>query len=253
MFFGRLLLMGKPPLQVKKFTYIRLDALLGSQRVKKTSEPLDFLYVRGSKYEWLHHSPKMTGMHMSKAKLIHQLKSGEPRAIEFLYDEYADTLYGIVVKIVEDEGIAQDVIQESFVKIWRNGYRFDPSKGTLFTWMLNICRNCALDKRRLAYNLRKQQLVSLEYTKTDQFTADLKIEPDHLDLKQIIDRLENKYQVIIELSYFQGYTQQEISDLLEIPLGTVKSRIRIALKKLKNIFIQLVLFPEVFLDLQYLF
>ena len=128
--------------------------------------------------------------------IARRLKSGEKAAIGELYDHYGPVLYGIILKIVRSEAIAEDVLQESFIKIWQKGPSFDPARGTLFTWMLNIARNTAIDKTRSAAFRRKvnsQQLDILAHDKRDLSTQR---EADNIGMKKIVGSLEKKYQLI---------------------------------------------------------
>lgn len=176
-------------------------------------------------------------MKISEQEWAECLRQQDKRAITYLYDHYADVLYGVTLKIVGSEDLAQDVVQEAFVKIWKNGPQYDPKKGSIFTWALNITRNLAIDKTRSAYF--KQRTVSIAIEDTDTFLwarKDPKSNPDHIGLQQEVDRLDTKYQQVIDLIYFRGYTQTEVKELLNIPLGTVKSRVRIGLRQLRKVF-----------------
>lgn len=168
--------------------------------------------------------------------LIRRLKSQDKTVVGDLYDKYGSTLYGIVLKIVRTETIAKDVLQESFLKIWIYGERFDESRGNLFTWMLNIARNTAIDKTRSAgfRKSRKRQLIDGEMAEKAAWSTQQNT--DHIGLRKMVDDLEEKYRVVIDLVYFQGFTQREVKEYLGIPLGTVKSRIRIALRELRRLF-----------------
>ena len=173
---------------------------------------------------------------MSREKLIIRLlQQNDERAIELLYDDYAAALYGVVFRIVLSEEIAQDVLQESFVKIWKNGQQYNRSKGTLFTWVLNICRNTAIDATRSKHYRQNGKIQNLE-----QFVDETKqteaININTLGLLQHVNNLEEKYRVIIELIYLKGHTQQEVAETLNIPLGTVKSRLKIGLRELRKIY-----------------
>lgn len=168
--------------------------------------------------------------------IAERLMAGEKSAISELYDHYGPVLYGIILKIVRSEAIAEDVLQESFIKIWQNGSAYDPARGTLFTWMLNIARNTAIDKTRSSAFRRTTRSQLLDPRVHEKWDQDTQRSTDNIGLKKIVDNLESKYQLVIELIYFQGYTQREVQEYLGIPLGTVKSRTRIALRKLRQIF-----------------
>ena len=168
--------------------------------------------------------------------IVSLLKQKDKEAIPILYDQYASALYGVILKIVGSQQIAEDVLQETFIKIWRNGDQYDPKKGRLFTWLLNIARNTAIDKRRSAgfkKNSKNQLLESSVYYREGLTTSN---NPDHIGLRELVDGLDEKYRQILELVYFKGFTQSEVVKELNIPLGTVKSRTRIALRELRKLF-----------------
>jgi RNA polymerase sigma factor (sigma-70 family) len=169
-------------------------------------------------------------------QIIGLLQQNDRRAIELLYDHYASALYGVVFKVVQVESIAQDVLQDAFVKIWQNGHKYDRSKGKLFTWVLNIARNLAIDKTRSAHYRQNRKNQSVDQLVHIQKGPSVTNNPDHIGLKKVVGMLEEKYQIIVDLIYFQGFTQKEVEDHLDIPIGTVKSRVRIALRELRKIF-----------------
>lgn len=173
----------------------------------------------------------------NQQQLIRRLKLRDKQAISELYDHYGKTLYGIILKVVaQNEALAQDILQDAFVKIWKNGHRFDEQKGTLFTWMLNICRNQAIDRTRSATYRRQAGKQDMDHRLTNNIEHSYAPNTEHIGLRSEVAKLEEKYREIIELIYFQGFTQREVVDHLEIPLGTVKSRVRIGLRELKKIF-----------------
>lgn len=172
----------------------------------------------------------------TETDLIASLKSKDRQAYSYLYDNYAGALYGIVMKILNKEEAAKDVLQEVFVKIWQHIDSYDAAKGRLYTWMLNIARNAAIDMLRSSGFNRDKQISELEnnvYGNTGALSTSMKT--DHLGLKKIVSDLKEEHRQIIELAYFNGYTQEEISQTLNIPLGTVKTRARAALVQLKSL------------------
>ena len=136
---------------------------------------------------------------------------------------------------MQDKELANDVLQEVFIKIWRQIEQYDSEKGRLFTWMINIARNASIDiLRSKSYNTQKQnrELTENVYGAAGTFN----IETDKIGLRKVIANLKEEQKVLVELAYFQGYTQDEISKLLNIPLGTVKTRLRNALIQLRTLF-----------------
>jgi RNA polymerase sigma-70 factor (ECF subfamily) len=169
-------------------------------------------------------------------ELVSLLKSNNKTSFEYLYDQYVPGLYGTVCKIIKDEHLANDVIQDSFIKIWKNIGQYDPEKGTLFTWMLNITRRTAID--RLRTGLKHNSTFSWEQISEDDYSAEAIINPlvPALDLRGLLEGLLPDKKKLIELVYFEGYTHQEACEHLGLPLGTVKSRIRKALIELRLAF-----------------
>lgn len=166
-------------------------------------------------------------------ELVASLKRNEKRAFEYLYDNYSSALYGIILRVINDEIQAEDVMQEVFLKIWRKINDYDPSRGRLFTWMMNIARNSSID------HLRKEKVtlddIDESVSKLDKM-AHFQPEIATLDLRELMKKLKPERQILLDMVYLQGYTQEEAATKLNIPLGTVKSRIRIALQDLKNYF-----------------
>lgn len=175
-------------------------------------------------------------MKNQEKNIIQGLQQQNKESISRLYDQYGPTLYGIILKIVQNEEIAKDVLQEVFVKIWKNGARYDTKKGSIFTWMLNIARNTAIDKTRSASFRQKGKIQDLDQTVYNNTSLTTEQNTDVIGLKNFVNGLEEKYREIIDLVYFRGYTQKEVEKHLNIPLGTVKSRVRIGLRELKRIF-----------------
>jgi len=170
----------------------------------------------------------------TESELTEMLKQRTHAAFSYLYDKYSGALYTIILSIIKDRELANDVLQEVFIKIWRQIDQYDPVKGRLFTWLANISHNASIDAlRSKGYNNQKQnrELTENVYTAAGGTTN---IEADKIGLRKIIYNLKEDYKILVELAYFQGYTQDEISKLLNIPLGTVKTRLRSALIQLKD-------------------
>lgn len=176
-------------------------------------------------------------MNNNTQHLIQRLQSGDQSALSTLYDDYGDTLYGIVLRIVGQDELAQDVLQESYVKIWKNAGKYDASQGTLFTWMLNICRNTAIDKTRSAHYQRRNKIHAVNDSLNNNYQFAYEQKTDYIGLDEEVNNLEEKYRTVIDLIYFKGFTQREVEEQLNIPLGTVKSRVRIALRELRKKFL----------------
>ena len=171
----------------------------------------------------------------TEAELVSLLKSRDSRAFSYLYDNYSASLYTIVVQIIEDMELGNDVLQEVFINIWRRIDTYDPSKGRLFTWMLNIARNAAIDTLRSKshQNSQKNQSIS-DSPGMNIGGAVAAINVDNIGFRRVLERLKKEYRVVIDLAYFKGYTHEEIAVIENIPVGTVKTRIRNALMQLRE-------------------
>ncbi|MDG1261290.1 MAG: RNA polymerase sigma factor [Flavobacteriales bacterium] len=161
------------------------------------------------------------------------LRTDRRAAVSEVYDHYADTLYGVLCSMLKDSDVARDVLQETMIKVWKNGGSFDPTKARLFTWLLRIARNTAIDKMR-SEGRQKEAVIQNELTDVDKIQKALN--PDHLDVEESLNKLESKYAQVIHALFFIGLTQEEASKALDIPIGTVKSRLRIGLRELKSIY-----------------
>ncbi|CAN5918198.1 sigma-70 family RNA polymerase sigma factor [soil metagenome] len=172
----------------------------------------------------------------TEPELISLLKARDELGLRVLYDHYSAALYGVILRIVIERETAEDVLQESFVKIWNNSASYDASKGRLYTWLLNVARNTAIDKTR-SKNFRKgAQVQSIEdfvYTVDKQHNNTTAI--DHIGLRKFVDELKPDQKQLIDLLYFGGYTQSEAAEELNLPLGTVKTRVKAALTRLREI------------------
>lgn len=175
-----------------------------------------------------------TGNSYQESELVLLLKERQQPAFNYLYDHYAGSLYSVIVSIVPDRELANDLLQEVFVKIWRQIETYDNTKGRLFTWMMNVARNASIDAVRSKNYQQNQQNRELTEKVHDQ-GGSIQTDTDKIGLRKIVRNLKDEYRVLIELSYFEGYTQDEISKMLKIPLGTVKTRLRTALIQLKQV------------------
>lgn len=165
---------------------------------------------------------------------ISKLKDGDKASFAMLYDNYSSALYGVIYRMLQREDAAGDTLQEVFVKIWKKIDTYDEKKGSLYTWMLNIARNTSIDKLRKLKREGQVEIQSFEEFVSSSNVLKTSQKTDHIGLKDIVDELEPELKIIIEYLYFGGYTQQELSDELEIPLGTVKTRSRKALGLLRS-------------------
>ncbi len=170
-------------------------------------------------------------------ELVIRLQNKSEEAFSVLYDQYSAALWGVALKMTKNEASAEEILQDVFVKIWRNIDRYDAAKGTLFTWMLNITRNTCKDYFRSKYHqnsLLKESLTDVHH----QLATDApERQEQSAELLILTQKLETKHKEMIELVYIYGYTQEEVAGRLQIPLGTVKTRCREAVRQLRRIYL----------------
>jgi RNA polymerase sigma factor (sigma-70 family) len=171
----------------------------------------------------------------NETELVNLLQQRSEKAFSYLHDNYSGALYGIIHSIITDNETASDVLQDVFVSIWRKIDSYDPSKGRLFTWMLNIARNAAIDKIR-SKGFR-DSLKNQPISENVDIGVGRAINPaiNDVGLRKVITRLKEEQRVLIDLAYFQGFTHEEIAKAMSMPLGTVKTRIRTALIQLRTL------------------
>ena len=175
-------------------------------------------------------------INIAEADLINLLKAHNDAAFNYLYENYSKALFNVIFQILQNQEQSEDVLQEAFVKIWKNVAQYDSSKGTLFTWMLNICRNQAIDKTRSKIFKNNLQNQSIENNVGVFNQVENQFKPEHIGLKKLANNLKPEYREIIDLIYYKGYTQNDAAEHLQMPLGTVKTRCRAALLELRKIF-----------------
>ncbi|SJZ52276.1 RNA polymerase sigma-70 factor, ECF subfamily [Chitinophaga eiseniae] len=172
----------------------------------------------------------------TEAELVQGLHARDQKVFSFLYDHYSPALYGVIVKVLNDHTQAIDVLQDVFLKIWRYADQYNEDKGRLFTWMLNIARNTAIDVlRSKAYKLEQkiQNITDDVHLNGGPLTVYQSV--DYLGFSKVLDKLTKEQRTLIDLAYYKGCTQEEISRALDIPLGTVKTRLRNAIIQLRSI------------------
>lgn len=180
---------------------------------------------------------RISKISLSEPELIQAIRNRDNKGAEALYDMYSSALYGVVFRIVQHEEIAEDLLQESFVKIWKSIGSYDSSKGRLFTWMVNIARNLSIDKARskdFRNHSKTEDIENIVLSVDKGFTTS--INPETLGLKDLVEKLKPEQKIILDLVYFRGFTHVEAAEELDIPLGTVKTRLRNAIITLRKVF-----------------
>ncbi|GAC1379865.1 MAG: ECF RNA polymerase sigma factor SigK [Hymenobacter sp.] len=166
--------------------------------------------------------------------LVQRLLARDEKALQILHDRYARNLLAVVRRLVRDEALAQDVIQEGLLKVWLSIGRYDPARGRLFTWMVRVCCNQAVDALRSPHHRFHSGTKTLETGGARNVPAPASFNPEHIGLRELTLRLKPRQREIIDLLYFGGCTQSETAERLGIPVATVKTRARAALQALTH-------------------
>lgn len=174
----------------------------------------------------------------TEAGLINALKMHDNGAYEYLYNNYKGALFTVILQIIPDKETAGDVLQDAFILAWKNIDKYDASRGRLFTWLFNVTRNCAINTTR-----SKNYKAQLKNDSLDNYVNDVDAKEsqvmhiNQIGLRKQVHQLKEDYRNVLELSYFNGFTHDEIAKILTIPAGTVKTRLRNALIELRKQFV----------------
>jgi RNA polymerase sigma factor (sigma-70 family) len=171
-------------------------------------------------------------------ELVAGLMQKDNKAYEHLYLNYKGALYAVISQFITDTETANDVLQDVFVAAWSNIDKYSKEKGRLFTWLHTLTRNTAINKLRSKEFKTTQKNESLaDYVSTIELSDSLQLNINAIGLRKQVHLLRDDYKAVLELSYFNGFTQEEIAKTLDIPLGTVKTRLRNALIELRKNFV----------------
>ncbi len=163
--------------------------------------------------------------------LIERFQQKDEKAFAEIHARYSESLFGVIHSVLHDVELSEEVLQDTFVKIWNNSNSYNPSKGRFFTWILNIARNGAIDKTRSkAFKNSKQNQSAAYFVDVLEDKSDFTSKMDAIGIKKYIAMLEPVCKKVIDLLFFKGYTQKEASETLEMPLGTIKTAIEFVLK-----------------------
>ena len=182
----------------------------------------------------------------TEKKIIEFLQKGDQRALNLLYENYSNSLYGVILKITINEEIAQDALQETFIKVWKNASKYDSSKAKLFTWLFRIATNNSIDfirKKKLdtmslntAYQDESGANVTIDVKDKNLNPQEEAIKAQKIELIQLfVTKLPAKYQRLVRLRYFKELSYEEIARELEAPLGTVKAQLHRARELLQDL------------------
>jgi RNA polymerase sigma-70 factor (ECF subfamily) len=172
--------------------------------------------------------------------VMHLVAQGNPRAFELLYDRHGGAAFSLAYRMVGSRGTAEDISQESFLSIWRSRLRYSPERGSVRTWVLGIVHHRAIDalRRNLVHERRRASAEGIEerHEAPEREQTDIEVarrdEAEHV--RKAMGELPDEQLRVIELAYFGGYSHSEIASMLEMPIGTVKGRMRLGLDKLRR-------------------
>jgi RNA polymerase sigma-70 factor (ECF subfamily) len=171
------------------------------------------------------------------ADLVERLQRREPQALGDLYDRYGRLAYSLILRVVRDTGIAEDLVQETFLRVWNRVQAFDAQKGAIGPWLLAVARNRAIDYLRSAGGRERN---AVEFEENDHPALYIDMEQGILAsdkarrVKRAVEKLSAQQRQVIELAYFEGLSQTEMAERMGQPLGTVKTWVRTALKNLRD-------------------
>jgi RNA polymerase sigma-70 factor (ECF subfamily) len=178
-----------------------------------------------------------TKISLTEEELVMAIRNKENVGAEALYEMYSSSLYGVIYRIIQHEEIAEDLLQDTFIRIWNSFSSYDSTKGRLFTWMVNIARNISIDKTRSKdfRNSSKTEDIENNVLSMEMQSGNI-LNPEVMGLKELVAKLKPEQKIILDLVYFRGFTHAEVSEELAIPLGTVKTRLRNAIISLRKVF-----------------
>lgn len=167
--------------------------------------------------------------------IVEQFQKKDADAFQKLYNMYSENICGVINTIVKNNSVAEEICQDVFMKAWKNAESYNASKGRFFTWILNIARNAAIDEIRSKSHKNSKKNLSADYFVgiLESMTDSEEGKEDIIGIKKLLVNLKDKCIEIIELLYFKGLTQKEVSKELDIPLGTVKTRNRSCISQIR--------------------
>jgi RNA polymerase sigma-70 factor (ECF subfamily) len=165
-------------------------------------------------------------------QLVQRLVARDEQALRLVYEKHGKALLAVIQRMVRDKALAQDILQEGLLKVWLSIASYDASRARLFTWMVRVCSNQAIDALRSPRNHFHRSNLSLEVGSAQRMPTTSTFNPEHIGLRELTLCLKPRQREVVDLLYFGGYTQAEAAEHLSIPLATVKTRSRAALQVL---------------------
>jgi RNA polymerase sigma-70 factor (ECF subfamily) len=170
--------------------------------------------------------------------LMALVRRGQAQAFEVIYERHADAAFSLAYRMCGARGAAEDVAQEAFLALWRNGARYDRARGSVRSWVLGIVHNRAIDSlRRSTVHARRRasdEGIEERFEASERTDVEVARREDAASIRIALDDLPAEQSRVIELAYFGGFTHSEIADMLEMPIGTIKGRMRLGLEKMRS-------------------
>ena len=181
----------------------------------------------------------MSEISFDEAGLVRRLIEQDQTALSELYQQFGGLVYSIALRVVQNSSLAEEVTQDTFLKVWHQPTTWDPNRGKFVSWLLTITRYTAIDRLRMEQRRPLQNAVELDDLRIGKHG--LMDDPAWQDgrlLRSLLERLPEEQIQVIELAYFQGMSHSEMAEYLHLPLGTVKTRVRLGLQKLKVLWVE---------------
>jgi len=169
-------------------------------------------------------------------QLIDQVKQGDKTAFKEIYSRFSQVVYNLALRMLRDKEDAEEVVQEIFLQVWNKAYSYDSERGAVSTWILNIARSRSIDKlRTVVYRDRNTEIDEEKVNSNDDLSRIIEDREESKNvIRQALDSLPEKQRIAIEMVYFEGLTHLETAEKLDEPVGTIKTRIRLGVLKLKD-------------------
>jgi RNA polymerase sigma-70 factor, ECF subfamily len=185
-----------------------------------------------------HRTPRPTLRELADEDLMQLVQRAEAAAFEVVYDRHCGAAFSLAYRMCGSRGLAEDVVQEAFLSIWRSGARYDRSRGSVRTWILGITHHRAIDtlRRGVVQERHRASDEGIEERFETGERTDLEVarREEAKEVRGALEELPDEQRRAIELAYFGGFTQSEIAEMLGIPIGTVKGRMRLGLEKMRG-------------------
>jgi RNA polymerase sigma-70 factor, ECF subfamily len=166
------------------------------------------------------------------------VQEGSSRAFELVYDRHGGAAFSLAYRMVPNRVTAEDITQEAFLSIWRSRERYEPTRGSVRTWMLGIVHNRAIDalRRNVVHDRRRASAEGIEEREEAPGRTDVEVArlQEARNVRDAMKQLPDEQSRVLELAYFGGFSHSQIADMLEMPIGTVKGRMRLGLEKLRR-------------------